>query len=449
MNLKNFVSKLILNYLRIISKLQLKKVNPLIIGITGSAGKTSLMYAIGAVLSSKYKVKLSEKANSESGIPANILNLKFDDYSAFNWLRVCILAPVKLLTDWEKHDIYVAEMGIDSPDEPKNMSYLLKIVKPNIAVFLNVSATHSERFDKLVDENITGEQRLTEVVNEIADEKGKIITELGKDGIGIVFADEEPVYRQSLRTEAKVMTFGSKNNPDLEFTDYEVSELGTRFKFHYNQNDYEFKKSSLILPKHYGDTFAAALLVGIACKIPIEDGLENLERTFSLPLGRSTIIKGKKGSTIIDSSYNASYEPTKDMVNLTSMIEAKRRIFVFGDMRELGNEERLLHEKIAKEASSVFNLFVTVGPLTKKYFAPKLAELGVQKNNIKTFDKAGDAGKYLSETVEEGDLILVKGSQNTIFLEIVIEELMVDKAKAEKILCRRGEFWEKKRTEYV
>lgn len=407
------------------------------------------MYAIGAILSPKYKVKLSEKANSESGIPANILNLKFDDYTAINWLRICILAPLKLLTDWKKDDIYVAEMGIDSPDEPKNMTYLLKILQPDIGIFLNVSATHSERFDKLVDPNIQGEERLTEIINEIADEKGKIVTTLGKDKTAIIYADEEAVYRQILRTEAKVLTFGKQNNPDIKILNYSVSEAGTEFEFEYNQQNYTLSKPALVLPNHYGETFAAAILAGIASDIPIEEGIQNLTNNFSLPKGRSTIIKGKKGSTIIDSSYNASYQPTKDMIELASNIEAKRKIFVFGDMRELGNEEKLLHEKIADAAKDKFAVFITVGPLTKKYFAPKLLALGVQNENIKSFEKAGDAGRYLSEIVQEGDLILVKGSQNTILLEIVIEALMVDKARAEKILCRRGEFWEKKRAEYL
>ena len=111
----------VLYYLRFWARLKLNIIRPDIIGITGSAGKTSCVQAIVAILGDSFRVKVSEKANSESGIPLNILGLTPNDYSVVDWLRLIFLAPIKALTNWEKYDIYLVELGIDSPRVPKNM----------------------------------------------------------------------------------------------------------------------------------------------------------------------------------------------------------------------------------------------------------------------------------------------------------------------------------------
>ena len=78
------------------------------------------------------------------------------NYSVGDWLRVCLLAPWQLLTNWERYEIYIVEMGIDGLQEPKNMEYLLKILRPDIAVILNVLLVHTEFFGNL--ENIAREK---------------------------------------------------------------------------------------------------------------------------------------------------------------------------------------------------------------------------------------------------------------------------------------------------
>jgi len=93
-----------LHYLRILARFQLAKINfwrrirgkkpVVIVGITGSAGKTSTMSATVAALKDSFQVKYSEKANSESGIPLNILGLAMKDYSLRDWWRVAVLFPL-------------------------------------------------------------------------------------------------------------------------------------------------------------------------------------------------------------------------------------------------------------------------------------------------------------------------------------------------------------------
>lgn len=136
--------------MRFWARLQLKKTAPDVIGITGSAGKTSCRNAVKVILQEKYKVKVSYKANSESGIPLNILGIKPCDYSTIDWLRMVILAPIKLLTNWQVFEKYVVEMGIDSPTPPKNMEYLLTIVRPRTGIFLNALPVHTAFFPEKI-----------------------------------------------------------------------------------------------------------------------------------------------------------------------------------------------------------------------------------------------------------------------------------------------------------
>jgi UDP-N-acetylmuramyl pentapeptide synthase len=91
--MKQKIALFVLYYLRFFAKLQLRKnKNCKIVGVTGSAGKTSTRNAIYSVLKNKYKVKVSFKANSESGISLNILGLEMNDYSSLDWKNLTTMS---------------------------------------------------------------------------------------------------------------------------------------------------------------------------------------------------------------------------------------------------------------------------------------------------------------------------------------------------------------------
>src|SRR3989344_4260216 len=182
----------VLRYLRFFAKLQLRKISPDIIGVTGSVGKTTTTLAIGAILASKYKTKVCAGVNSESGIPLNILGLKLTNYSAWDWLRVMLLAPVMLVINWRRYEKYVVEMGVDEPETPKNMGYLLTIVRPRVGVFLNVAAVHTQQFGS---------------VQAIAREKGKLIAQLPGNGVAVLNQNDPLVWQWAEKIKAKVVPF--------------------------------------------------------------------------------------------------------------------------------------------------------------------------------------------------------------------------------------------------
>jgi UDP-N-acetylmuramoyl-tripeptide--D-alanyl-D-alanine ligase len=405
---KTFFYWLVVYYLRLLAKLQLFKVKPLIIGITGSAGKSSLQNAVAAVLKNKYRVKVSEKANSETGIPLNILGFPGRNYSYADWFWVLPLATWKLLTNWEKYEIYVVELGVDSPRPPKNMGYLLTILKPKIGVFLNVLPVHTEAF-----EGLPGNP-----VDNIAKEKGKLITALPQDGWAVLNANDKRVISFKTKTKAQVVSF----------------------------KKFKLELKNLILSDEYQASFAAALAVAKILGINQKQAVANLKKNFKLPPGRMSLIEGIKNTRIIDSSYNASRVPLIASLKTLAQIARGRKVAVLGDMRELGSLAGKEHRLVAQAAVKTTEVIVTVGPLMQKYFVPEVLRLGFKRTNLYSFSRAGQAAEALKkQIIQPGDTILVKGSQNEIFLEIVVEALMAKPQLADQLLCRRGRFWDKKR----
>ena len=440
--MKQLIASLLLAYFRLLAKRQLKKNNPKIIGITGSAGKTSALASCEVVLQSKYRVKTSHKANSESGIPLNILGLKPHNYSIIDWLRLALLAPIKLLTNKEAYDIYLVEMGIDGPNYPKNMTYLLSIVQPDVGIFLNANLTHSENFDYLVSKDLPAKKRGEQITRLIALEKGKIITSLPKNANAVLNLDDQNADELQNKTQATLCTFAAKGKPTIKITGLEYSDRDTKFLFKYQAKTYQLTMRDMLLPSHFGYTFAAAICCGLIHKISISQSIREIEQKFKLPPGRSTVIAGLNQSLIIDSSYNASTHPALDMLELLKNVKGKRKIALLGDLREMGESAAAAHQQVAKKAAQVCNQVNLVGPLMKEYALPILEK---EKVKVTHHDSAAQAADVLKDQLHPGDVLLVKGSQNTLLLEIAVEKLMAHPEDANKFLCRRSQYWNQQR----
>lgn len=442
--MRKLIQDFVLTYLRFLAKIQLAKIRPEIIGVTGSAGKTSTCYAIKIILSKKLKIKLSEKANSETGIPLNILGLRPNDYSLSDWLKLFILSPIMLLINWENYDKYIVEMGVDSPHEPKNMSYLLKIVRPTIGVFLNALPVHTQFFDDLVSEK-EPEKREKLLKELIAQEKGKLIKSLPKNGWAILNADDQFVKEFASETKAHCVTFG-RLGEDLILKNIEKNLNGFKCCFIHNHKDYVIKINDQILSDDYAYTFLAAIAVGLCEGITVNESIHFLERDFKLPPGRMSLIPGVKKTILIDSSYNASKFTMLEALRTLKEIKGKKKIAVLGDMRELGEETEFAHREVAKKATESADIIITVGPLMGKYFIPEITKLGFPKDKIFFFENSNKVGEWIKNSIlKGGEVILVKGSQNTIFLERIVEVLMENPQDADKLLCRRGKFWDQER----
>ena len=419
--------------------MQIRKINPLIVGVGGASGKTSLSNFIYIVLKNKYKVRQSKGKNSETGIPLDILGLRMKSYSNSDWARIMLLAPVKLLTDWAKYDVYVAEMGIDSPVEPKNMSYLLKIIKPKIGVLTNISFEHSVYFDPLVD--LAQSERSKEILDLTSEQEGLLLTSLNEKETAILNIDDENIKRIQNKVRSNVLTV-SKKNSEADFYIESVKNFADEFvvRFVYKNKKYKLEIDNP-LPEHFAYSFLLALAVADTCDVDIKEAIRYLQRDFALPAGRMSVFKGIKNTLLIDSSYNnATLTPILDLLDFIKDIGSqRRRIGIIGDMRELGTMSKALHEEVAGKILETLDIAILIGPLSQQYILPIL-----KKNdfNVYSFLNFTSSKSTILELIKPKDMILIKGSQNTLFLERAVE-MLLENPKDKDRLCRRGDYWER------
>lgn len=430
--------KIIRFYLKIAAKIQLLKFgNPSIIGIGGSAGKTSLCRILEEILKEKYKVKASRGLNTEIGIPLSILNISPKDYSLKDWVRMVILVPIRLLTFWKKYDYCIVEMAIDRPDD---MERNLKVVRPKIGVLTNIQIEHSENFDTHIKK--TPKNRTEEILKLIQKEEELLLTSLPKKGIAILNIDDKRIKSLKEKIKANKITISQKEkNADLFLASKEIKKNSFSMNILYKN-----KKHFLFLKRPLSEAYIYTILLAIAtakaCNIKIEDSIKTIQEKFTLPPGRLSIFEGIKNTTIIDSSYNAQPIAMKDALNFLSVLgKEKRKVAILGDMRELGKEAKKMHQEIAKDIIRNVDFAILIGPLMKKYVAPILEK---SKKEFKSFFTFGEAKNFILKTIKNGDIILVKGSQNTLLLERAVEMLLRNKKDIKK-LCRRKPSWEEKR----
>ncbi|MEK9178277.1 MAG: Mur ligase family protein [Patescibacteria group bacterium] len=429
-SLRNMAKRLVLFYLKIGAKIQLWKVRPKIIGVGGASGKTSTAGFIEAILSEKYKVRATHGKNSETGIPLSILGISLQDYSYLTWFRVILMVPLKLLFDFEKYDCLVAEMGIDGPKAPKNMEYLLGIISPRTAVLTNITHEHSLNFE--TEEN-------KDVLPFIAEEELKLLESLPAQGKAITNGDDLLIGRDLKNIKAEKITVSAKKPADFKIEEVSISQNSFVVKFSQAGEKFTLKINQA-LPSYFAYSLIFSVAACFTEGISVKDSIKLLEKNFTLPAGRSSIFRGIKNTTIIDSSYNSSLEPSLGMLDLLKILGGgKRKVAIVGDMRELGKISKKLHEELAQKIIQTADFCILIGPQTAEFVAPFLKQ---NDSPFAPFKNFTELKHRLLSMIEEKDFILVKGSQNTLLLERVVELLLKDKNDV-KFLARRGEYWDR------
>lgn len=440
--MKKIFSHLILTYLRILARHQLRK-NPraIIVGITGSAGKTSTRLAVAKILSIRGIVKHSAHANSESGIPLNILGIHLSGYTPWHWFKALLLATYRALYWSEKYDYYVVEMGIDSPFPPKNMSYLLSILVPDIAVVLGAGLTHAAAFDPLV-KDTSPTRRQAKLLAHIASHKMLLAKSLPPTATAIINGDSSVLRPHLKDIRAHQILFGTSPRVDLRYHSPQVSATGFKLKL-----SHKLATNTLKLPdplgKEYGSTFAAAAAVGMALGIPLSRCCEALS-TYRAPAGRLRYFPGQQNSHILDSSYNASPATMLEAIHTLKLCaRTHSKLLVLGDMRELGSLSRQAHQDLARNLRTLSATYILFGPAMHNYVAPYLRRY---HNRVYTPSTMIELIGILQKSLRPNLWVLVKGSQNQLLLERAVEAILADPNDVSQ-LARRGTYWERVRAE--
>lgn len=400
--------KIILRYLAVLT---LKKYKPFVIGITGSAGKTSTKEAIFTVLSQEKNVRRSRgNFNNEVGVPLTVIN----DYEKINgllfWPKALIFALKQIIfTNKNYPKILILELAADKPGD---IQYLINIVKPKIGIITAIGEVPVHV------ENYSGPQA-------VAKEKSKLIENLSASGFAILNRDDTIVWGLKNKTRAQILSFGFNEEADIQILglEYKLDEEGMpegmSFKIQYGNILVPFRLYDTIgKPQVYA--VAAAAAAGIAMGINLVKISESIEKYRPI-VHRMNIIRGIKNTIILDDCYNASPLSMKSALETFREIPAKRKVAVLGDMLELGDYTIEAHEKIGKEVVGVVDVLVCVG-VAAKLIAESAIKHGFDKNNIVIFNTSEAARKMIKKEIKEGDLILIKASR-AIKLDEIVEEL--------------------------
>ena len=448
--LKNLVYTLLVEYFKFWAKIRLFFWHPTIIGFTGSLGKTSFLYILDSIFTAaNLNHKSSFKANSEIGLPLNILNLAAPS-SPFIWLKNFLLAPFKIIP-FQKPNFYLAEMAIDSTRYPKNMDFLLSIFVPDIAVGLDVALMHSLQINQE-----TGFNNEDQILSTIAFHKTKLLIATLKKGGWIIYNQDNSYLTAQIQSflthnpqyRPKTLSVSLTNPQSDIYVQTQLKNQTFIVQFTYTDQNYTFKVPHLALFPEYGRLIAAAAVIALKHHVPpkkIQQGLNNLK----LP-GRFSVFPGIKNTIILDSSYNAPYQAMVKMINhFYHLFPSRSKILILGEMRELGPLSTQKHQELAQMVAKLdFKHLFLIGDQMKKVFLPFLLKTNPQlKDHITYFSSSQKLGRHLVNFIKGGEAIFVKGSQNTIFLEEAIKPLLKNPSDV-KYLVRQSPDWLKRKKRF-
>jgi len=408
----------------------LRKYRPLVVGITGSVGKSSAKEAVALALSAGYTVRKAEgNYNNEIGIPLTIIGARSGGRSFFRWVGVFLKWLFLMIFPVRYPQVLVLEMGIDRPGD---MDFLLQFVSVNIGIVTQVSSSHLAYFGTL---------------SNIAREKGKLIASLPSDGYAILNADDKRTLKMQDRTKAKVLTYGFDEGADVRADNFLLHREAKRAEGFSLKVNFDGTTVPLRLPKivakHHIPAALAAVSVAMALKMNLVDVVTALEAFEPLP-GRLRLLPGRDNTFLLDDTYNASPESTRAALEVMGGLMAPRKIVVLGDMLELGLETVKEHVGLASAIrDSGAHIVVTVGKHMRALHE-RLLEEGFSRKQVLWMPDPLSAVEPLLNIVRSDDLILIKGSRG-LRMEKITEQLLVDPRTAGSFLCCQSDDWRRKK----
>ncbi len=336
-----------------------------VVGITGSVGKSTTKELTADVLSRRFRtVKNPGNLNNEIGLPLTLLQAN------------------------EKHERAVLEMGFYVPGE---ISLLCDIAIPSVGVVTNISEVHLERAGTM---------------DAIVEGKGELVAALPEDGVAVLNHDEPMVRNLADRTDARVFFYGLSPESHLWASEVEGLGLdGVRCVLHFEGDTIHLRVP--LLGRHSVHTILRAAAVGLIEGLTWQDIVGGLQGTKSQL--RLVAVQGPKDSLLLDDTYNAAPASVLAALNLLEELEG-RRVAVLGDMLELGEYEEKGHRLVGARVAGIADLLITIGKRAH-WIADEAQTVGMPDEQVIELEDSQDAVTYLEERVEEGDVILVKGSR--------------------------------------
>jgi UDP-N-acetylmuramoyl-tripeptide--D-alanyl-D-alanine ligase len=350
-----------------------------VIGVTGSAGKTTTKEAVAEVLASGFKVLKSEgNLNNHFGVPLQLLRLERD------------------------HEVAVIEMGMNHGGE---LTALARIADPDWAVVSNVGAVHLEFFE----DGIEG----------IARAKYELVESLPADGVAILNGDDARVagFGRGLGLGGRAVLYGTGENAAVRAVDVREAGLaGMQFRVVAGGEEAEVRLA--MMGRHNVLNALAAIACGLQSGMTLGNCVTGVERLRATD--KRGAVKVWRGARLIDDTYNSNPVALDAMVDaLLAMPVSKggRRIVVAGEMLELGPEGAALHREcgVRMAARGVDQVIGVRG------LASALVE-GAGPSAV-FVEAPAAAGEWLRENLRAGDVVLLKASRG-VRLEVALTGLL-------------------------
>ena len=371
-NKKVILTKSINNLIKSLASKWQKRSNAKIIGITGSNGKTTTKELLYAFLSKKYKCsKTKGNFNSLIGLPFTFLNSKIDD------------------------DYCILEYGASKPNE---IELLCEVIKPDYSLITNISESHISNYKSM---------------NELVKTKTAIYRSL--DDNDMAFINNDIKYFKNLMLSCKKLKFGFNNKKDNISTAEKISIENKKY--------FKILESQFLIPDsitHLETNILSAII--IADYLKIEDSeINKALKEYTVPSGRGNIIS-KNEFKIIDDCYNANPASVNLAIKRLNNIKTKgKKIFVFGDMLELGKNSIRLHQNISDIINeSKIDVLFTYGEYSQITFK------NIDQKKINVFHYKKDAfdklKKHVYSIAKRNDTIYLKGSRS-MYLERIYKDI--------------------------
>jgi UDP-N-acetylmuramoyl-tripeptide--D-alanyl-D-alanine ligase len=355
-----------------------------VVGITGSAGKTTAKEMTAHLLSANGQrvLKSERNYNNGLGLPLSVLRLVSEGRSP------------------QQFEVAVLEMGMSSPTH--EIERLCKITPPDIAVELMIAPVHLEYLGS---------------IENIAAAKAELIEGLKPGGVAVLNADDEWVIKMRDKHHGRTLTFGIESAADVTATEIDAGHLGS-IKFRLKTPFGEIPATLPMSGRHNLMNALAAAAVATCFDLKPEQ-ISAALKTAKPPRMRGEVLDFAAGFTVVDDSYNSNPRSLVNMVRTISEagVNAMRRIVIAGEMLELGPEEAALHREAGREIGGTgVNVVWGVRGLAAAIVAGA-QETGVTEARF--FETSEDAARALVAEVKEGDLVLVKGSRGVATDKIV------------------------------
>ena len=360
-----------------------------LVGVTGSTGKTTTKEMLAALLTTRYNVLKSEgNLNNEYGLPLSLLRLKAE------------------------HEVAVVEMAMAHQGE---LAKLCAVAEPNIGLVTNVAPVHLEFFSS---------------VEEIAEAKRELIRGLAAPAIAVLNADDPFVNRFDAAFTGKVFRFGIENPADVRAEKIDDRGCaGTAFDLVIGS-----KRARVQLPlpgSHNVANALAAFAVASLLKVEPAEAADVLARFQPTSL-RGQLLRFAAGFTVVNDAYNSNPRALTAMAEALSRTpDARRRILVAGEMKELGATSAELHRQVGEQIAALGNIDFLVGVNgVSRHLVEGARAAGMSSESCRFFDKKDSAADWLAGFVAEGDWVVLKASRG-VALETVLETLLARHALAE------------------